>query len=367
MKRLDARRLGRYAAFAALWAVLAATLVAARRGAARHRSTQCVDEVSIVVDDSDAATFLGEQTVRDWVLSYDCNPLGLTLSEVDIAALESSIEANAAVADANVYLTSGGRVEIDVRQRRPLMRLLVDGYDLYVADDGYVFAAPPRSTTYVPVVTGDYRPLFDAAYSGYARDVVRDSMARIGARIESMERDKMPLYRALQQNSRAMKKLSSERASKGWFTSEEEYALRCEQVELYKAQRRGELTAEAKTLQGRIDDLTRNQESEGKRQKKLEKIEEDFSKLINFVDIIQHNDFWRSEIVQIVAHGGGERELEIELIPRSGRYTILFGRADDIERKLSDLDAFYRKVLTNVGWDRYRTISVKYRGQVVCR
>lgn len=164
-----------------------------------------------------------------------------------------------------------------------------------------------------------------------------------------------------------MKKLSSQRASKGWFTSDEEYAVRCEQLELYKAQRRGELTAEAKSVQGRIDDLTRNQEGERKRQKKLEKIEEDFSKLINFVDIIQHDDFWRSEIVQIVAHGGGERELEIELIPRSGRHTIIFGRADDIERKLSDLDAFYRNVLTNVGWDKYRTVSVKYKGQVVCR
>lgn len=367
MKRLDTRRLGRHAAFAALWIVLAATLFAARRGAARYRSSQCVEEVSISVDDSGAATFLGEQTVRDWVLSYDCNPLGMTLDEVDLAALESSIESNDAVADANVYLTSGGRVEIDVRQRRPLMRLMVDGYDLYVADDGYLFAAPPRSTIYVPVVTGDYRPLFDAAYSGYARDVVRDSMARIDSRIAALESEKIPLYRALQQNSRAMKRLSAERASKGWFTSDEEYALRREQLELYKAQRRGELTAEAKTLRARIDDLTRNQESEGKRQKKLEKIEEDFSKLINFVDIIQHDDFWSSEIVQIVAHGGGERELEIELIPRSGRYTILFGRADDIERKLSDLDAFYRRVLINVGWDRYRTVSVKYKGQVVCR
>ncbi len=362
-----ARRFGRYAASAALWIVLAATFLAARRGAAGHRAVQRVEDVTIAVDDSDASAFLSEETVRDWVMSYDCNPLGQTLEDVDIAALETSIEANDAVADANVYLSSAGRVEIDVRQRRPLMRLMVEGYDLYVSDDGYVFTAPARSTSYVPVVTGDYRPLFDQAYSGYVSDIVRDSIARIDGRIESLERDKMPLYRALQQNSRALKKLSSERASKGLFTSDEEYRLRCEQIELYKAQRRGELTAEARTVQGRIDDLTRNQEGESKRQKKLEKIEKDFSKLINFVEVIQHDDFWRSEIVQIVAHGGGDKELEIELIPRSGRYTILFGKADDIERKLSDLDAFYRNVLTNVGWDKYRTINVKYKGQVVCR
>lgn len=367
MKIPQARQLGRYAAFAALWAVLAATFFAARRGAADYRATQCVESVNIVVDGDDVAAFLSEDTVRDWVLSSECNPLGRTLAEVDIAALESSIEANDAVAEANVFVTSGGSVEIDVRQRQPLVRLMVDGYDLYVSTDGYVFSAPPRSTIYVPVVTGDYRPPFDAAYSGYAHATVRDSMARLDERIEALEHDKMPLYRALQQNSRAMKKLSSERASKGWFTSDEEYAVRCEQLELYKAQRREQLTAEAKSVQCSIDDLARNQESEAKRQKKLEKIEKDFSKLINFVNIVQHDDFWRSEVVQIVAHGGGEQELELELVPRSGRHVILFGRADDIERKLSDLDAFYREVLTNVGWDKYRTISVKYRGQVVCR
>ncbi len=217
------------------------------------------------------------------------------------------------------------------------------------------------------MVTGDYRPLFTPRYSGYSSDIVRDSIAAIERRIDELEREKIPFYRALQQNARSRKQLSAQRAHKGWFTSDEEYAVRREQVELYKAQRREELAAEAKRLQTDIDGLSRNQEAEGKRQKKLKKIEEDFSKLCNFVDIIRRDDFWSSEIVQIVAHGGGDKALELEIIPRSGRYTILLGRADDIERKLADLDAFYRNALSNVGWDRYRSINVKYKGQIVCR
>lgn len=367
MEQRNVRTIGRYAGFAALWVVVLAVIVAARRMAHTYRSQRLVEEVSIGIDAEGAATLLDESGVRDWISAGDCNPLGLALDKVDLSALEARIEANDVVADANVYMTSSGRIAVDVVQRRPLFRLMVDGYDLYVSDDGYLFSAPHGAASYVPVVTGDYRPLFDASYSGYANAMVRDSIARIDARIESLERDKMPLYRALQQNSQAMKQLSSRRVSKGWLTSDDEYAEQCEQLELYKAQRRKELTAEAREVQGRIDDLSRNQESERKRQKKLEKIEKDFSKLINFVNIIQHDDFWRSEIVQIVAHAGGDRELELDLVPRSGRYTIMFGGADDIERKLSDLGVFYRKVLTNVGWDKYRSISVKYKGQVVCR
>ena len=58
--------------------------------------------------------------------------------------------------------------------------------------------------------------------------------------------------------------------------------------------------------------------------------------------------------------------IDLELTPRSGNYTILFGRLDDAEQKLDKLLRFYREGLGKAGWDRYRTINVKYAGQVVC-
>ena len=90
------------------------------------------------------------------------------------------------------------------------------------------------------------------------------------------------------------------------------------------------------------------------------------SKLINFVKYIENDSFWRAEIVQIVASTMSSGDLELELIPRTGRHTVLFGQVDDVEEKLDKLLAFYQKGLTNIGWDEFRTISIKYKGQVVC-
>ena len=76
--------------------------------------------------------------------------------------------------------------------------------------------------------------------------------------------------------------------------------------------------------------------------------------------------FLRSEIVQITARTTESGAIDLELTPRSGNYTILFGRLDDAEQKLDKLLRFYREGLGKAGWDRYRTINVKYAGQVVC-
>ncbi|MFQ7502269.1 MAG: hypothetical protein ACLRMJ_02460 [Alistipes finegoldii] len=48
----------------------------------------------------------------------------------------------------------------------------------------------------------------------------------------------------------------------------------------------------------------------------------------------------------------------MELVPRSGRHTIVFGRIEQVERKFDKLLRFYRSGLMNIGWgvpdDRYQ-------------
>ena len=117
----------------------------------------------------------------------------------------------------------------------------------------------------------------------------------------------------------------------------------------------------------RIDAVTARQEAERENQKKLYKRYEDFLKLINFVKYIEDDSFWRAEIVQIVAVTISNGDVEVELVPRTGDHTVLFGAIEDVEEKFDKLLAFYRNGLENIGWEEYRTISVKYKGQVVCR
>ena len=85
--------------------------------------------------------------------------------------------------------------------------------------------------------------------------------------------------------------------------------------------------------------------------------------LLKVVRAIDRSEFWKAQVEQInVAKDG-----QIEIVPRVGDHLLILGTSDDVENKLERLMNFYAKGLDNVGWNKYRSISVAYSGQVVCK
>lgn len=57
---------------------------------------------------------------------------------------------------------------------------------------------------------------------------------------------------------------------------------------------------------------------------------------------------------------------EFELIPRVGNHRVLFGDASSIAGKFKKLEIFYTEGLSRAGWEKYDTINVMFKSQVVC-
>ena len=57
---------------------------------------------------------------------------------------------------------------------------------------------------------------------------------------------------------------------------------------------------------------------------------------------------------------------DLELIPRIGSHIIVFGDYSDCEIKFRNLMSLYKNGLPAVGWNKYETINLKFKGQVVC-
>jgi len=58
---------------------------------------------------------------------------------------------------------------------------------------------------------------------------------------------------------------------------------------------------------------------------------------------------------------------ELELYPSIGNHKIIFGEAKDFEKKFEKLKMFYTEGLNKTdGWNKYSTINIKYKNQVVC-
>lgn len=61
------------------------------------------------------------------------------------------------------------------------------------------------------------------------------------------------------------------------------------------------------------------------------------------------------------------KEQEIELYPSIGDHTIVLGEVKDLNEKFNKLKLFYTEGLNKTdGWNKYSTINIKYKNQVVC-
>ncbi|MDR1746614.1 MAG: cell division protein FtsQ [Tannerella sp.] len=84
--------------------------------------------------------------------------------------------------------------------------------------------------------------------------------------------------------------------------------------------------------------------------------------LYKFALYLQKHDFWNHLIEQIYVHPDNEAEL----IPRVGDYRIILGSFDDFTEKMNNLQLFYEQAIPKLGWDKYKTINLKYKNQIVC-
>lgn len=79
-------------------------------------------------------------------------------------------------------------------------------------------------------------------------------------------------------------------------------------------------------------------------------------------DYVCSNKFLSSQITHIYVNANKE----FEMIPRVGDQRILFGDANNVAGKFKKLEVFYKEGMQNAGWEKYDTINIMYKNQVVC-
>lgn len=87
------------------------------------------------------------------------------------------------------------------------------------------------------------------------------------------------------------------------------------------------------------------------------------SDLLDLLKYIEKDDFWRAQIAQIVVKSDGQ----IEMLPQVTKQTVLFGMPEDIETKFQKLMIFYKRILRVKGWNRYMTVNLKFKDQIICQ
>ncbi len=84
--------------------------------------------------------------------------------------------------------------------------------------------------------------------------------------------------------------------------------------------------------------------------------------LLSLGKILCNDPYWKLQAQQVNITKDGK----VQMITRVGSHTILLGSPDNFANKLERIRLFYDKGLSQVGWNKYKTISAEYDGQVIC-
>jgi hypothetical protein len=361
------KRVAKIVGYALLWVLLIVVMVGAERLATKNYKEQLVTSTEITIEGGGNNPMIDRDAISWWLKEHNAHPEGCLLDKLDIATIESVVASHNAVAEANVSVTYDGCVEIDIVQREPIARVRVAGYDMYFSRDGYLIPAVGVAPVHVPVVTGSYKPLFGSRYVGYAQDVTRDTIAALDKEILRLEDEKIPHYEGLVANNKALREVIRSAPKKNLFQKEAVYNILKADYQNRLSRAKEAHSQTDRNLRAEIAKLDHKQEEARLMRYKIGMQDSEFRALRDFILTISGDSFWSAEVVQVVVTGGGERPMQLAIIPRSGRFTVDLGTMENLTKKLKTLRRFYNNGLSNVGWNKYRNISLRYDGQVVCR
>ena len=86
------------------------------------------------------------------------------------------------------------------------------------------------------------------------------------------------------------------------------------------------------------------------------------AKIIAMAELMKGSE-WDKNIAKITVDDGGN----LVLTPLAGKETFLFGPPDRIAEKFSLMEKYYASILPSKDPDYYKTVDVRYKGQLVCR
>ena len=86
-------------------------------------------------------------------------------------------------------------------------------------------------------------------------------------------------------------------------------------------------------------------------------------KTTELVNFLENSSLWKEKFVQIRIDDKGD----ITLIPREGRERFIIGQPYEIEDKARKMEMYYTHIVPEKGEKKYRTVDLRFKGQIVCR
>ena len=224
---------------------------------------QLCKEVNVTLLDSTSNRFVTPSEVIEIMDGFMGTSIGRGVEEIDLNLIEQLLDKRSAIKKSQASITRDGRLNINITQRKPVLRIQTPNGGFYVDETKYIFPLVTTFTSYVPIVNGHIPFTLNADHRGTA-----------------LEDDG------------------------NWM-----------------------------------------------------------EKILELGNYMSNDPFWSAQIEQVYVDSSGD----IILSPRVGNHKIIFGDLKDIDSKFDKLYTFYKNIAPQEGWEKYSSVNLKYRDQIICK
>ncbi len=220
-------------------------------------------EVNITLLDSAQNRFVTRNEILEIIEGFSGNSIGQPVEKINTHLIEKLLDQRSAIKESQASVTRDGRLQINITQRKPVLRIQNENGGFYVDETQYIFPLVPTFASYVPIVSGHIPFTLNSDHRGMA-----------------LEDDG------------------------NWM-----------------------------------------------------------EKILELGNYMSSDPFWSAQIEQIYVDTHGD----IILIPRIGDHKIIFGDLSNINTKFNKLYTFYKNIVQAEGWEKYSSINLKYKDQIICK
>ena len=120
----------------------------------KHETILC-KQISISISDSNTVSFVTQESVREMIIASGQDLQGYPVNGIQTRELESMLEKNQYISNAELYVTIEGDLNVEIEQHKPLLRVMPKGRKgFYIDHNGNTLQLSENYSPMILPVTG---------------------------------------------------------------------------------------------------------------------------------------------------------------------------------------------------------------------
>jgi len=163
--------------FISMWLVLITGLLFTMGFVNKQQDALLCEKLSVNVNQENDLYFLDMYDVIRLIKDRGDSIVGQPKATVNVSEIEKALNSHADISNAEVYMSINGEVKVEVKQRKPVVRVInLDGDSYYIDDEGTFMPLSSKYTAKVLIANGTLSEPFIKRYTYSIADIGKDSL-----------------------------------------------------------------------------------------------------------------------------------------------------------------------------------------------